>query len=65
MQGIFPSVILPGIFKNIYLFNLFLTVLGLHCLALVFFRCGEQGRHFAVVRRLVVAVASLVVEHKS
>ena len=51
--------------KSIYLFNLFLTVLGLHCLALVFFRCGEQGRRFAVVRRLVVAVASLVVEHKS
>ena len=62
MRRIFPSVILPG-FLKIFIYS-FLTVLGLHCLALVFFSCGEQGRLFAVVRRLVAAMVSFVVEHK-
>ena len=42
---------------------LFLAVLGLHCCTRVFSSCGEQGLLFLVVRRLLIAVASLVAEH--
>ena len=49
--------------KFIYLINLFLAVLGLCCCAWAFSSCGEQGLLFVVVRGLLVAVASLVVEH--
>ena len=38
-------------------------VLGLCCCARVFSSCGEQGLLFAAVCRLLIAVASLVVEH--
>ena len=41
----------------------FLAVLGLHCCTRAFSRCGKQGLLFIVVRRLLIAVASLVVEH--
>ena len=47
-------------FKFIYLV---LAVLGLHCCARTFSSCGERGLLFAVVRRLLIAVASLVAEH--
>ena len=50
------------IFLKIYLF-LFLAVLGLHCCAQAFSSCGEQGLLFVVVRGLLIAVASPVVEH--
>ena len=49
-----------------YLFNLiylFLAVLGLGCCARAFSSCGEQGLLFVAVHRLLIAVASLVVEH--
>ena len=43
---------------------LFLAALGLHCCAWVFFSsCGERGLLFVVVRKLLIAVASLVAEH--
>ena len=42
---------------------LFLAVLGLHCCAQAF-SSGEQGLHFIVVCRLLVALSSLVVEHR-
>ena len=45
------------------LFILFLAALGLHCCARAFSSCGERGLLFVVVRRLLIAVASLVVEH--
>ena len=48
-------------FKKIYLF---LAALGLHCCVRAFCSCGEQGLLFAVVRSLLIAVASLVVEHR-
>ena len=48
----------------IYLFILFLAVLGLHCCAQAFFSCGERGLLFVAVRGLLIAVASLVVEHR-
>ena len=41
----------------------FLAALGLHCCVRAFSSCGEQGLLFSVVRGLLTAVASLVVEH--
>ena len=56
---------LPFFFLNkfIYLFILFLAMLGLHCCVRAFSSCGEQGLLFVVVRGLLIAVASLVAEH--
>ena len=42
---------------------LFLAALGLCCCARAFSSCGERGLLFLVVRRLLIAVASPVVEH--
>ena len=51
-------------FNFIFLFFiLFLAVLGLHCCARAFSSCGERGLLFVAVRRLLIAVASLIVEH--
>ena len=48
----------------IYLFMyLFLAVLGLRCCTWAFSSCGELGLLFVVVCGLLIAVASLVVEH--
>ena len=41
-----------------------LTVLGLQCCVRAFSSCGERGLLFVVVRRLLIVVASLVVEHR-
>ena len=46
--------------KFIYLF---LAVLGLRCCARAFSSCGERGLLFVGVCVLLIAVASLVVEH--
>ena len=51
--------------KFIYLLiNLFLAVLGLCCCAWAFSSCGEQGLLFVAVCGLLIAVASLVAEHR-
>ena len=42
---------------------LFMATLGLRCCIWAFCSCGERGLLFVVVRRLLIAVASLVVEH--
>ena len=48
----------------IYLFiYLFLAALGLHCCARVFSSCGERVLLFIAVHRLLITVASLVMEH--
>ena len=47
----------------IYLFIIFLVVLGLCCCGRAFSCCGERGLLFVAVRGLLVAVASLVAEH--
>ena len=54
-----------NLFYFIYLFIyfLFLAVLGLHCCAWAFSSCGERGLLFVAVRRLLIVVASLIVEH--
>ena len=40
-----------------------MAVLGLRCCVRAFCSCGEQGILFVAVRRLLIAVASLIVEH--
>ena len=47
-----------------YLFIYLLAALGLRCCAWAFSRCGGQGLPFIAVRRLLIAVASLAVEHR-
>ena len=48
-----------------YLFiYLFMAALGLRCYGQASSGCGKQGLLFVVVRRLLIAVASLVVEHR-
>ena len=47
-----------------YLFIYLLAVLGLRCCVWAFSSCGEQGLLFVVVHGLLIAVASLVVEHR-
>ena len=51
-------------FKNLFISCiLFLAALGVCCCARAFSSCGEQGLLFVAVRRLLIAVASLVAEH--
>ena len=42
----------------------FVVVLGLRCCMQAFSSCGEQGLLFVVVHGLLIAVASLVEEHR-
>ena len=49
--------------KFIYFFYLFLAVLGLHCCTWAFSSCDKQGLLFVAVCGLLIAVASLAVEH--
>ena len=62
LPHLFPQL-LHSFFFLIYLIYLFLAVLGLLCCAQAFSSCGERGLLFVVVRRLLIAVASLVAEH--
>ena len=45
-------------------YDFFLAALGLCCCTWAFSSCGKRGLLFVVVRRLLIAVASLVVEHR-
>ena len=56
-----PGAVLDTFLKK--LINLFLVVLGLRCCVWAFSSCGERGLLFTGVRRLLIAVASLVAEH--
>ena len=47
-----------------FLIYLFLAVLGLCCCTRAFSGCGEWGLLFIAVRGLLIAVASLVAEHR-
>ena len=55
------------IYSSLYVFflliYLFWAALGLHCCVWAFSSCGEWGLLFVAVRRLLIAVASLVAEH--
>ena len=59
----FPNVFYFIYFLFIFYFYLFLAALGLCCCTRAFSSCGERGLLFVVVRGLLIAVASLVVEH--
>ena len=48
---------------SVLFFFLFLAALGLHCCTQAFSSCGERGLLFVLVRRLLIVVASPVVEH--
>ena len=50
--------------KFIYFIYLLLATLGLCCCARAFSSCGERGLLFVAVRRLLIAMASLVAEHR-
>ena len=50
-------------FKN-FIYLLFLAALGLRCCAWAFSSCGERGLLFVAVLGLLIAVASLVAEHR-
>ena len=50
-------------FLNKFIY-LFLAVLGLCCCAWAFSSCGERGLLFVAVHGLLVAVPSLVAEHR-
>ena len=43
---------------------LFMAVLGLCCCTRAFSSCGERGLLFVAVHGLLIAVASLVEEHR-
>ena len=43
---------------------LFLAALGLRCCAQAFSSCGERGLLFVAVHGILIAVASLVAEHR-
>ena len=47
----------------LFLFILFLAALGLRCCTWAFSSCSEQGLPIIEVHGLLIAVASLVVEH--
>ena len=48
-------------FNFIYLF---MAALGVCCCVWAFSSCGERGLLFVAMRRLLIAVASLVAEHR-
>ena len=73
---LWPSHILLYVYIYIYIYiyiyttsfffflsYLFLAALGLCCCVRAFSSCGEQGLLLVAVRGLLIAVASLVVEH--
>ena len=62
---LFRSINHKRIFYLIYVFiYLFLSVLGLRFCTRAFSSCGEWGLLFVAVCGLLIAVASLVAEHR-
>ena len=52
------------LFYKIYFIYLFLSVFGLCCCVQAFSSCGEHRLLFVAVQGLLIAVASLVAEHR-
>ena len=50
-------------FIDLFIFFLFLAVVGLRCCTWAFSSCGEWGLLFIAVRGLLIAVTYLVAEH--
>ena len=53
-----------SIYIYIYIYIYILTALGLRCCVRAFCSCHKWGLFFIVVRSLLIAVASLVAEHR-
>ena len=49
---------------SLFIYLLFLAALGLHCCVGSFSSYHEQGLLFVAAHRLLIAVASLVAEHR-
>ena len=65
-ESIIHKIILYCFQYSAFLFkliNLFLAALSLRCFTRAFSSCGEWGLLFVAVRGILIAVASLVVEH--
>ena len=62
-KTVLPDGFLGGFYLFTYLFIYLLAVLGFRCCPQAFSSCSERGLLFVAVCRLLVAVASLVVEH--
>ena len=62
-NGFSASLFIYLFLKFILFIYLFLAVLGLCCCVRAFSSCGELGPLFVAVRGLLIAVASLVLEH--
>ena len=61
---VWNSVLLKDYRIFFFFFNVFLTAWGLRCCAQAFPSYSDQGLLFVAVRRLLIAVASLVAEHR-
>ena len=61
LLGSYAFIFVFIFFNLIYLF---LAALGLLCCTQAFSSCGERGLLFVAVHRLLIAVASLVAEHR-
>ena len=57
------QIILFFFFIN-FIYLLFLAALGLRCCTRAFYSSGEPGLLFIAVHGLLIAVASLVAEHR-
>ena len=58
-----PQETCSNVWTHFFFFNLFLAVLGFCCCTQAFSSCGERGLPFVAVHGLLIAVASVVVEH--
>ena len=59
-----PQVSFFSFFFLIFIYLFILAALGLRCCTRAFCSCGEWGLLFVVVRGLLIAVASLIAEHR-
>ena len=62
LQNFTPIV--PNGIICLFIYFIFLAVLGLCCCMRAFSSCSEQGLLLVAVRGLLIAVASLVAEHR-
>ena len=60
---VFLKYILPNFLKDLFIY-LFMASLGLRCCVRALSSCGEQGLLFLVMRVILMAVASLIAEHR-
>ena len=57
-------VLIHSFFKNLFIYLLFMVVLGLRFCARAFSSCGKRGPLFIAVRGPLTIAASLAAEHR-